>query len=92
MEQWADIRGRVLIEGLPKREVLRETGMHWTTLVKILGSERLTGTLLDRFTHRMHILKAHGETHRLHAAKNRVRRHSSRKDTNSQPRRVRLIA
>lgn len=37
MEQWAEIRRRVLTEGVSKRQILRETGMHWTTLEKILG-------------------------------------------------------
>ena len=36
MEQWLQIRQRVLIEGVSKRQILRETGMHWTTLEKIL--------------------------------------------------------
>ena len=36
MEQWLDIRQRVLREGVSKRQILRETGMHWTTLKKIL--------------------------------------------------------
>ena len=37
MEQWVDIRRRVLREGVSKRQILRETGMHWTTLEKILA-------------------------------------------------------
>ena len=37
MEQWLDIRRRVLREGVSKRQILRETGMHWTTLEKILA-------------------------------------------------------
>lgn len=36
MQQWADIRRRVLQEGVSKRQILRETGMHWQTLEKIL--------------------------------------------------------
>ena len=36
MEQWLEIRQRVLREGVSKRQILRETGMHWTTLEKIL--------------------------------------------------------
>ncbi len=36
MEQWLKIRKRVLREGISKRQILRETGMHWTTLEKIL--------------------------------------------------------
>ena len=36
MEQWSEIRRRVLVEGVSKRQILRETRMHWTTLEKIL--------------------------------------------------------
>ena len=36
MEQWVDIRQRVLRDGVSKRQILRETGIHWTTLKKIL--------------------------------------------------------
>jgi len=36
MQQWAEIRRRVLQDGVTKRQILRETGMHWTTLKKIL--------------------------------------------------------
>ena len=36
MADWADIRRRVLVEGVSKRQILRETGMHWTTLQKML--------------------------------------------------------
>ena len=37
MEQWATIRRRVLVEGVSKRQILRETGMHHRTLEKILS-------------------------------------------------------
>jgi transposase len=36
MEQWAEIRRRVLVEGVSRRQVMRETGLHWKTLRKIL--------------------------------------------------------
>ena len=36
MEQWSEIRRRVLVEGVRKRQIIRETGMHWETLKKIL--------------------------------------------------------
>jgi transposase len=36
MQQWLEIRKRVLRERVSKRQILRETGMHWTTLEKIL--------------------------------------------------------
>jgi transposase len=36
MQQWLRIRQRVINEDVPKRQILRETGMHWRTLEKIL--------------------------------------------------------
>lgn len=38
----------------------------WT---EVFGSERLTGALLDRLTHRCHILEANGESYRLRQAR-----------------------
>ena len=34
----------------------------WT---EVFGSERLTGSLLDRLTHHVHILEMNGESYRL---------------------------
>jgi DNA replication protein DnaC len=39
----------------------------WT---EILGSERLTGALLDRLTHHVHILEMNGESYRLNQSQN----------------------
>lgn len=36
MEQWTDIRRRVLVGGVSKRRITRETGIHFKTLQKIL--------------------------------------------------------
>lgn len=36
MEQWSTIRRRVLVDGVSKRQVQRETGLHWKTLKKVL--------------------------------------------------------
>jgi len=43
MEQWLQIRQRVLREGVSKRRILKETGMHWTTLEKILNNSSPPG-------------------------------------------------
>ena len=42
----------------------------WT---ESLGSERLTGALLDRLTHHVHILEMNGESYRLAQSKRRRR-------------------
>jgi DNA replication protein DnaC len=43
----------------------------WTS---VFGSERLTGALLDRLTHHVHILEMNGESYRLAQSKSRVQR------------------
>ena len=40
----------------------------WT---EVFGSERLTGVLLDRLTHRVHILEMNGESYRLKRSRQR---------------------
>jgi len=39
----------------------------------VLGSERLTGVILDRLTHRVHILEVNGPSYRLADAKRRLK-------------------
>jgi transposase len=47
MEQWAEIRRRVLVEQVSQRQILRETGMHWKTLQKILAHSEPPGYRRD---------------------------------------------
>ena len=53
----------------PLAGLLRDAG------TEVLDNERLTGAVLDRLTHRCHILEATGESYRLKDA----RRRSSKK-------------
>jgi len=41
---------------------------------EVMGTERLTGALLDRLTHRIHILEANGENYRLRESKDHLKR------------------
>src|SRR3954464_3431941 len=60
-------RGSVLVtSNLPFDE--------WT---EVMGSERLTGALLDRLTHHVHILEMNGESYRLRASRRRQGRPES---------------
>jgi DNA replication protein DnaC len=47
----------------------------WTS---VFGSERLTGALLDRLTHHVHILEMNGDSYRLAQSKSRLRRTKSK--------------
>jgi DNA replication protein DnaC len=50
----------------------------WTS---VFGSERLTGALLDRLTHHVHILEMNGESYRLAHSKRRLRRSPTPRQT-----------
>jgi transposase len=43
MHNWAEIRRRVLVEGLSKRAACREFDLHWSTLEKILACDEPPG-------------------------------------------------
>lgn len=49
----------------------------------IFGSERLTGALLDRLTHHVHILEMNGESYRLAASKKAQRRSNQEQRQNA---------
>ena len=52
----------------------------WTS---IFGSERLTGTLLDRLTHHVHIREMNRDSYRLKQSKNKRRRASRSANTDA---------
>jgi len=52
----------------------------WTS---VFGSERLTGALLDRLTHHVHILQMNGDSYRLNQSKHHSRRASSTTPTDN---------
>ena len=73
--------GEVLFEvvsrAYERTSLIVTTNLPFEQWPEVLGSERLTGALLDRLTHRVHIVEANGESYRLQESKRR-RRSSSR--------------
>jgi DNA replication protein DnaC len=57
--------------------LLVTTNLPFESWTEVLGSERLTGALLDRLTHRVHILEANGPSYRLRESKRRLQRRGS---------------
>jgi hypothetical protein len=53
--------------------------------VDIFGCERLTGALLDRLTHRVHILEVNGPSYRLMESKKKRKHHRQLSDSTSDP-------
>ncbi len=52
-------------ERYERGSVLVTTNLPFEQWPEVLGSERLTGALLDRLTHRVHILEMNGESYRF---------------------------
>jgi DNA replication protein DnaC len=56
-----------------RASLMLTTNLPFEEWVEIMGSERLTGALLDRLTHRVHIIEANGPSYRLGEAKRRLK-------------------
>ncbi len=67
----AELLFDVVSRAYERLSLIVTTNLPFEKWVEVLGSERLTGALLDRLTHRVHILEANGESYRLKEAKKR---------------------
>jgi len=57
--------------GYERGSTLVTSNLPFQELTEVLGSERLTGALLDRLTHHVHILEMNGECYRLKQSKHK---------------------
>ena len=55
----------VLSQRYERGSVLVTTNLPFDEWTEVFGSERLTGALLDRLTHHVHIIEMNGESYRL---------------------------
>jgi DNA replication protein DnaC len=62
----------VISTAYERTSVIVTTNLPFEQWTEVLGSERLTGAVLDRLTHRCHILEATGESYRLKDARRRA--------------------
>ena len=60
--------------------ILVTTNLPFDEWTEVFGSERLTGALLDRLTHHVHILEMNGESYRLKGSRQSVAAPSSAPD------------
>ena len=63
----------VVSQAYERTSVIVTTNLPFQQWPEILGNARLTGAVLDRLTHRCHILEATGESYRLRAARKRIK-------------------
>ena len=76
----AELLFDVVSRAYERTSVIITTNLPFENWTEVLGSERLTGAMLDRLTHRVHILEANGESYRLKHAKARLTRKDPRQD------------
>ncbi len=67
----AELLFEVISRAHEHHSLMLTTNLAFEEWTEIFGFERLTGALLDRLTHRCHILEANGESHRLRQARKR---------------------
>ena len=69
----AELLFEVVSRAYERQSIIMTTNLPFEQWTEILVNERLTGALLDRVTHRVHIIEANGESYRLKDAKKRHR-------------------
>ncbi len=70
----AELLFEVVSRAYERTSLIVTTNLPFETWTEVLGSQRLTGALLDRLTHRVHIIEANGESYRLKDSKRRLGR------------------
>jgi DNA replication protein DnaC len=76
----AELLFDVVSRAYERTSLIVTTNLSFESWVEVMGSERLTGALLDRLTHRVHIVEANGESFRLRESKRRQRRTDKKTD------------
>ena len=70
----AELLFEVFSQRYERGSVIVTSNLPFDEWASVFGSERLTGALLDRLTHHVHILEMNGESYRLRQSQQRRRR------------------
>ena len=74
----AELLFDIISTAYERQSLIVTTNLPFEKWTEVLGNERLTGAVLDRLTHRCHILETRGESYRLQDARRRQSGKSSR--------------
>jgi DNA replication protein DnaC len=69
----AELLFEVISRAYERLSLIITTNLPFESWTEVFGSERLTGALLDRLTHRVHIIEANGQSYRLRESKRRLK-------------------
>ena len=75
----AEVLFEVFSQRYERNSTLVTSNLPFQEWTEVLGSERLTGALLDRLTHHVHILEMNGQSYRLKQSKRKHGSPSSRR-------------
>ena len=81
----AELLFEVISRAYERLSLIVTTNLPFESWVEIFGCERLTGALLDRLTHRVHIIEANGPSYRLRQAKRRLQKGDAKSDQDDSP-------
>jgi DNA replication protein DnaC len=76
----AELLFEVLSQRYERGSTLITSNLPFDEWTSVFGSERLTGALLDRLTHHVHILELNGDSFRLAASRKRGKAHHTNGD------------
>ena len=63
----------IISRAYERQSLIITSNLDFECWVEMFGCERLTGALLDRLTHRVHIIEANGPSYRLMQSKKRLK-------------------
>ena len=69
----AELLFEVVSRAYERQSLIVTTNLPFENWTEVMGSERMTGALLDRLTHRVYIIEANGESYRLKESKRRLK-------------------
>ena len=73
----AELLFEVISRAYERVSVIVTTNLPFEQWTEVCGSQRLTGAIVDRLTHRVHVLEANGQSYRLRDSKRRQKRQAS---------------
>jgi len=80
----AELLFEVISRAYERVSLIVTTNLPFEQWTEVCGSERLTGAILDRLTHHVHILEANGESYRLKQSKRRKKRSGGKQSDQDQ--------
>jgi len=68
----AELLFEVVSRAYERQSLIITTNLPFENWIEVCGSERLTGAMLDRLTHKVHIVEANGVSYRLEQSRKRL--------------------